>query len=119
MAGSRKGVLIEEYSGQPVQIYKSALTKPTKISRKNDFTLWLKAQSFFVTVFLPQGYPHTVTSDYVEYQIWDTLQAFASSLTGALSTAAILKGVGVGNKVIYNSVMRVPMEEICIPHFCV
>ena len=91
---------IEEYSGQPVQIYQSALLKPTKISKSHiNFTPWLKAKNFFVTVFLPQGYPHTVSSDYLEYQIWDTLQAFASSLTGALSTAAILKGVGVGNQV--------------------
>jgi hypothetical protein len=91
-------VFIEEYSGQPIQIYKSALAQPSRISKAKNFTFWVKAKSFFVTVFLPQGYPHTVTSDYAEYQIWDTLQAFSSSLTGALSTAAILKGVGVGNK---------------------
>ncbi|KAH7702061.1 hypothetical protein AAVH_30793, partial [Aphelenchoides avenae] len=50
------------------------------------------------SVFLPQGYPHSVTPDYLRYQFWDTVQAFASSLTGALSTAAVLKGVGVGSE---------------------
>ena len=25
-------------------------------------------------VFLPQGYPDTVSSDYLSYQMWDTLQ---------------------------------------------
>uniref|UniRef100_A0AC34G5X9 Uncharacterized protein n=1 Tax=Panagrolaimus sp. ES5 TaxID=591445 RepID=A0AC34G5X9_9BILA len=93
-----KRVFIEEYSGQPVQIYKSALSQASRISKTKNFTFWVKAKSFFVTVFLPQGYPHTVTSDYVEYQIWDTLQAFSSSLVGALATAAVLKGVGVGNQ---------------------
>jgi len=33
----------------------------------------------------------------LEYQLWDTLQAFASSLSGSLSTKAVLEGIGVGN----------------------
>uniref|UniRef100_A0A0N4ZMN3 DUF647 domain-containing protein n=1 Tax=Parastrongyloides trichosuri TaxID=131310 RepID=A0A0N4ZMN3_PARTI len=49
-------------------------------------------------VFLPKGYPNSVTNDYIEYQIWDSLQAFASSINGALATQAVLKGVGVGNE---------------------
>ncbi len=52
-------------------------------------------------VFLPQGYPDSVTDDYIEYQMWDTLQAFASSITGALATEAVLKGAGVGDEVLY------------------
>lgn len=35
--------------------------------------------------------------DYLPYQVWDTLQAFCSSITGTLATLAILKGVGVGD----------------------
>uniref|UniRef100_A0A0K0EKX5 RUS1 family protein C16orf58 homolog n=1 Tax=Strongyloides stercoralis TaxID=6248 RepID=A0A0K0EKX5_STRER len=49
-------------------------------------------------VFLPKGYPTSVTEDYLEYQVWDSLQAFASSMNGALATQAVLKGVGVGNE---------------------
>ncbi|XP_029294280.1 RUS family member 1 [Cottoperca gobio] len=52
----------------------------------------------FKSVFLPQGYPESVSDDYVQYQFWDTVQAFASSLSGTLATHASLKGVGVGNK---------------------
>uniref|UniRef100_A0A670JBN7 RUS family member 1 n=1 Tax=Podarcis muralis TaxID=64176 RepID=A0A670JBN7_PODMU len=51
-----------------------------------------------VLVFLPQGYPESVSSDYLAYQIWDTVQAFASSITGTLATQAVLKGVGVGDE---------------------
>ena len=67
--------------------------------------------------FLPRGYPDSVSEDYLAYQFWDTmqvrahthshsvcpdcmfpsLQAFCSSITGALATLAILKGVGVGD----------------------
>ncbi|CEF66236.1 UPF0420 protein C16orf58 [Strongyloides ratti] len=60
-----------------------------------------KNQKFIDTlyeIFLPKGYPTSVTGDYLEYQFWDSLQAFASSMNGALATQAILKGVGVGNE---------------------
>lgn len=53
---------------------------------------------FFVTVFLPQGYPESVSEDYLTYQIWDTIQAFASSITGTLAAQAVLKGYGVGDE---------------------
>jgi Protein of unknown function, DUF647. len=29
---------------------------------------------FFHEVFLPQGYPDSVSDDYCRYQLWDTLQ---------------------------------------------
>jgi len=53
--------------------------------------IWLR------TVFLPEGFPASVSDDYIEYQIWDTVQAFASSISGSLATTAVLKGVGVGD----------------------
>ncbi|KAJ4439571.1 hypothetical protein ANN_07698 [Periplaneta americana] len=53
---------------------------------------------FFRQVFLPQGYPDSVSDDYYRYQLWDTLQAFCSTITGTLTTQAIMKGVGVGDK---------------------
>lgn len=52
----------------------------------------------FKSVFLPQGYPESVSRDYLQYQFWDTVQAFSSSLSGTLATQASLKGVGVGNQ---------------------
>ena len=30
-------------------------------------------------------------------QVWDTVQAFCSSITGTLATQAVLKGAGVGD----------------------
>jgi len=49
------------------------------------------------SIFLPEGYPHSVSPDYVQFQFWDTLQAMCSYLRGMLCTEAILLGVGVGN----------------------
>ncbi|CAH8509964.1 unnamed protein product [Schistosoma turkestanicum] len=61
-------------------------------NRSTNFTPFL-LQKFF----LPVGYPFSVSDDYLEYQIWDTIQAFASSITGTLASQAVLIGVGVGN----------------------
>ncbi|KAL2263362.1 hypothetical protein VTK26DRAFT_7083 [Humicola hyalothermophila] len=47
--------------------------------------------------FLPAGYPHTVTDDYLAYQTYDSLQAFASSITSLLANRAVLEGLGVGD----------------------
>eukprot|EP00040_Diaphanoeca_grandis_P024426 m.134240 g.134240 ORF g.134240 m.134240 type:complete len:462 (+) comp29726_c0_seq1:197-1582(+) len=54
-------------------------------------------RTFLTQAFLPQGYPDSVSPDYVEYQCWDTAQAFASSITGTLATHATLTGLGVGS----------------------
>lgn len=47
--------------------------------------------------FLPAGFPHTVTDDYLAYQTYDSLQAFASSITSLLANRAVLEGLGVGD----------------------
>ncbi|CAJ2511327.1 Uu.00g069520.m01.CDS01 [Anthostomella pinea] len=60
----------------------------------------IKSRSYFRTVldvFLPAGYPHTVTRDYKTYQIYDSLQAFSSTIAGLLSSRAVLQGFGVGD----------------------
>jgi hypothetical protein len=36
----------------------------------------------FQRIFLPQGYPDSVSEDYIYYQIWDTIQAFCSTISG-------------------------------------
>ncbi|XP_012944155.1 RUS family member 1 [Aplysia californica] len=81
--------------------------------RKNNFVLdetdqklhkvdksanYSSVKQVFSNIFLPQGYPDSVSDDYLTYQIWDTVQAFASSITGTLAAYAVLKGVGVGDE---------------------
>ena len=48
-------------------------------------------------MFLPSGYPTSVSPDYTQYQICDTLQAFCSSITGLLATRASFQQAGVGD----------------------
>lgn len=46
-------------------------------------------------LFLPNGYPHSVTPDYTPYQVYDSLQAFTSSIAGLLSSRAVLQSLGM------------------------
>jgi hypothetical protein len=55
-----------------------------------------RAVQAFRAIFLPEGYPSSVSDDYLDYQVYDSIQALCSSVTGTLSTKAILRGVGVG-----------------------
>ena len=48
-------------------------------------------------MFLPLGYPHSVTKEYMNYQICDSLQGLCSYLRGVVSTSAVLTAAGVGN----------------------
>lgn len=41
---------------------------------------------------LPKGYPDTVSDDYLAYQAWDSVQAFASSIMNNLATQAVFRG---------------------------
>lgn len=60
-------------------------------------SLFQTIYDFFCELILPQGYPDSVSDDYFAYQLWDTIQAFCSTITGIFTTQAVLKGVGVGN----------------------
>ncbi len=46
----------------------------------------VSVSTFLRQVFLPEGYPQSVSEDYLSYQVWDTVQAFASSISGSLAT---------------------------------
>lgn len=49
------------------------------------------------SVFLPVGYPDSVSSDYLSWQLWNSLQDFSNTVTRTLATHAVLKGAGVGD----------------------
>ncbi|KAJ8681308.1 hypothetical protein QAD02_017095 [Eretmocerus hayati] len=85
---NRNKILFQISSDQP----SVTKFKPVRGTRFTDSL----THSFFKEVFLPQGFPGSVHKDYVSYQIWDTLQAFASTINGTLTTHSIMKGVGVG-----------------------
>lgn len=99
MEESEGVIATERYGSQESWKY---LLKEGKVMRRKDAVNGgLAANSVsgvFKSVFLPQGYPESVSEDYLQYQLWDTVQAFSSSLSGTLATQASLRGVGVGNQ---------------------
>jgi Vitamin B6 photo-protection and homoeostasis len=51
-----------------------------------------------LAIFLPAGYPNSVSADYTAYHIYNALQAFSSSIAGLLASRAVLQGLGVGDE---------------------
>lgn len=55
-----------------------------------------RAQATLERIFLPAGYPNSVTDDLLAFAMWDAAQVLATSVMSALSVRAVLLGVGVG-----------------------
>jgi hypothetical protein len=85
-AGSLKATYVESGNGTSA----SRVDRILPIERRR---LWRR----LLNVFLPDGYPHSVTDDYTRYQIYDSFQAFAGSIAGMISSRAVWEGLGVGN----------------------
>ncbi|KAK7194939.1 Vitamin B6 photo-protection and homoeostasis [Novymonas esmeraldas] len=55
-----------------------------------------RARAALVRVFLPDGYPNSVTDDLLAFAVWDLVQVLANNVMAMLSMRAVLLGVGVG-----------------------
>ncbi|XP_030454006.2 protein root UVB sensitive 1, chloroplastic [Syzygium oleosum] len=62
--------------------------------------LWLQCRGLFMRLMLPEGYPDSVTSDYLDYSLWRGVQGIASQISGVLATQALLYAVGLGKGAI-------------------
>ena len=89
--------IAEEWANEepPVQLIVGA--DGTLVRRSAQSRSVRSVRSAFQSVFLPQGFPDSVSRDYVEYQIWDSMQALCSYSTNTISVKAMLKGMGVGD----------------------
>ncbi|KAM5565318.1 protein root UVB sensitive 1, chloroplastic [Rosa sericea] len=63
-------------------------------------SLWLQCKNLSVQLMLPEGFPHSVTSDYLDYSLWRAVQGVASQVSGVLATQALLYAVGLGKGAI-------------------
>ncbi|XP_059663099.1 protein root UVB sensitive 1, chloroplastic [Cornus florida] len=62
--------------------------------------MWMQCRDLFVRLMLPEGFPHSVTSDYLEYSLWRGVQGVAAQISGVLATQALLYAVGLGKGAI-------------------
>ncbi|KAI3789152.1 hypothetical protein L2E82_01940 [Cichorium intybus] len=51
-------------------------------------------------LMLPEGFPNSVTSDYLEYSLWRGVQGIAAQVSGVLATQSLLYAVGLGKGAI-------------------
>uniref|UniRef100_A0A2P2II66 Protein root UVB sensitive 1ic-like n=1 Tax=Rhizophora mucronata TaxID=61149 RepID=A0A2P2II66_RHIMU len=51
-------------------------------------------------LLLPDGFPHSVSPDYLDYSLWRGIQGVASQISGVLATQALLYAVGLGKGAI-------------------
>ncbi|KAL8518524.1 hypothetical protein ACS0TY_009770 [Phlomoides rotata] len=91
--------VIEEWNGSA----SSKLTKTATFTVAGD-TVRKSALRFnqfsrrILDAFVPEGFPGSVTPDYVPFQIWDSLQGLSTYMRTMLSTQALLSAIGVGEK---------------------
>ncbi|KAI7738757.1 hypothetical protein M8C21_018608, partial [Ambrosia artemisiifolia] len=63
-------------------------------------TMWVQCRELFMRLMLPEGYPESVTSDYMEYSCWRGVQGVAAQVSGVLATQSLLYAVGLGKGAI-------------------
>lgn len=61
---------------------------------------WRQCRDLFLNLMLPEGYPGSVSSDYLQYSLWRGLQGIASQISGVLATQSLLYAVGLGKGAI-------------------
>ncbi|KAF5725796.1 protein root UVB sensitive 1 chloroplastic-like [Tripterygium wilfordii] len=62
--------------------------------------LWVSCRDVIKRLMLPEGFPQSVTSDYLDYSLWRSLQGVASQISGVLATHSLLYAVGLGKGAI-------------------
>lgn len=89
--GSKRGERDEKVGG--------GLGDPAALRRQLERS-WRRCVDVGVQLLLPDGYPHSVSSDYLNYSLWRCVQGVASQISGVLSTQALLYAVGLGKGAI-------------------
>ncbi|KAK4745750.1 hypothetical protein SAY87_012062 [Trapa incisa] len=62
--------------------------------------VWVRCRELFFRLMLPEGFPDSVTSDYLDYTLWRGVQGIAAQISGVLATQALLYAVGLGKGAI-------------------
>ncbi|GMJ12558.1 ROOT UVB SENSITIVE 1, WEAK AUXIN RESPONSE 3 [Hibiscus trionum] len=97
VTGGRWTKLIADFSDDVFVVSNGIvnLTKSLSLS-----TLWGQCRDLVMRLLLPEGFPNSVTSDYLDYSLWRGVQGVASQISGVLATQALLYAVGLGKGAI-------------------
>ena len=95
--GKRTKLIPDPFQDAFILANANAILSPQSFLPHN---LWLCCTELFYRFMLPQGFPHSVTNDYLEYSLWRGVQGIASQISGVLATQALLYAVGLGKGAI-------------------
>ncbi|XP_009793517.1 protein root UVB sensitive 1, chloroplastic isoform X2 [Nicotiana sylvestris] len=86
----------------PKTMWSRLLFNPNSFSSGSGYVsnLWMQCKELTMNLLLPEGFPESVTSDYLEYSIWRGVQGVAAQISGVLATQALLYAVGLGKGAI-------------------
>lgn len=92
--GGKKVELVQDYEKDEFIVPKTIWSwdwgsrgKNSNISSFED--VWMKCREFVLSLMLPEGFPASVTSDYLDYSLWRGVQGIASQISGVLATQVI------------------------------
>ncbi|GJX35159.1 protein root UVB sensitive 1, chloroplastic, partial [Tanacetum coccineum] len=106
-----KGILFEVKGGRKTKLYVDELSDEFvvaggELSFLSGFkglkmaSVWGECKEVFMRLMLPEGYPESVTSDYLEYSVWRSVQGVAAQVSSVLATQSLLYAVGLGKGAI-------------------
>ncbi|XP_052173273.1 protein root UVB sensitive 3 isoform X2 [Diospyros lotus] len=95
-------MIVEEWSGSSsTKLCRTAtilISSTSPVSVRKCGNRFSQFSTRFLQAFVPEGFPSSVTPDYVPFQIWDSLQGLSTYVRTMLSTQALLSAIGVGER---------------------
>ncbi|XP_026377423.1 protein root UVB sensitive 3-like [Papaver somniferum] len=100
-SSSKNVIIMEEWNGSSsTKLSRTAVLTltPSSFSLQRSGNRFSEVSTRIIGAFVPEGFPTSVTPDYVPFQIWDSLQGLSTYIRMMLSTQALLSAIGVGEK---------------------
>ncbi|KAI7993768.1 Protein root UVB sensitive 3 [Camellia lanceoleosa] len=96
-------LVVEEWSGSSsTKLCRTAIitasSTSSSIAIRRSGSRFKQLWTRILQAFVPEGFPSSVTPDYLPFQIWDSLQGLSTYVRTMLSTQALLSAIGVGEK---------------------
>ncbi|KAG2292744.1 hypothetical protein Bca4012_006395 [Brassica carinata] len=95
--GSKRKRLVPDYFKDEFVSQESSFELSSSLTPQN---LLAQCRNLLIQFLLPEGYPDSVTSDYLDYSLWRGVQGIASQISAVLATQSLLYAVGLGKGAI-------------------
>ncbi|RID58539.1 hypothetical protein BRARA_F01832 [Brassica rapa] len=95
--GSKRKRLVPDYFKDEFVSQEPSFELSSSLTPQNLLT---QCRNLLIQFLLPEGYPNSVTSDYLDYSLWRGVQGIASQISGVLATQSLLYAVGLGKGAI-------------------